>query len=207
MYTGYSNLSETGVSLYRVEENGNFWRKAYTNSEAGRLELQEEVEEPFRSEILAVWGDSPTVTPPEPETPPAPTENPVEKAMITLARMQAKALSDTDALEVTALFPVWEAGTAYQEGDRFTYGDNFYKVLQDHTSEEQWKPGEAPSLYVLVSDPAVEWPEWREPTGAHDAYNTGDKVTYNGKRYVSKIDGNTTVPGTDGRYWEEQKEE
>ncbi len=90
---------------------------------------------------------------------------------------------------------------SYQEGDRFTYGDNFYKVLQDHTSEEQWKPGEAPSLYVLVSDPAVEWPEWREPTGAHDAYNTGDKVTYNGKRYVSKIDGNTTVPGSDERYW------
>jgi chitodextrinase len=143
----------------------------------------------------------------QPETPPAPTENPVEKAVITLARMQAKALSDTDALEVTALFPVWEAGTAYQEGDRFTYEDNFYKVLQDHTSEEQWKPGEAPSLYVSASDPAVEWPEWREPTGAHDAYNTGDKVTYNGKRYVSKIDGNTTVPGTDGRYWEEQKEE
>ena len=127
-------------------------------------------------------------------------------SMVALVRMQAKSLSDTDALTVTALFPKWESGIAYQEGDRFTYGDEFYKVLQDHTSEEQWKLGEAPSLYVLISDPAVEWPEWREPTGAHDAYNTGDKVTYGGKRYISQIDGNTVVPGTDERYWKESEE-
>ena len=206
MYTGYSNLTKTGVSLYRLEEDGKYWRKAYCNSEAGRVELQEEVEEPFLSEILSVWGELPTVIPPEPEEPLEPAENPVEKAMVALARMQAKSLSDTDALTVTALFPKWESGIAYQEGDRFTYGDEFYKVLLDHTSEEQWKPGEAPSLYVLISDPAVEWPEWREPTGAHDAYNTGDKVTYGGKRYISQIDGNTVEPGTDERYWKESEE-
>lgn len=35
-----------------------------------------------------------------------------------------------------------------------------------------------------------EWPEWVQPTGAHDAYNTGDKVTFEGKHYVSLIDAN-----------------
>lgn len=37
----------------------------------------------------------------------------------------------------------------------------------------------------------------------HDAYNTGDKCTYQGKKYISKINGNTTIPGSDNRYWEE----
>ena len=39
-----------------------------------------------------------------------------------------------------------------------------------------------------------EWPEWVQPTGAHDCYNTGDKVTYNGQHYVSKINGNVWSP-------------
>ena len=39
-----------------------------------------------------------------------------------------------------------------------------------------------------------EWPQWVQPTGAHDAYNTGDKVTYNGKHYQSTINGNVWSP-------------
>ena len=37
--------------------------------------------------------------------------------------------------------------------------------------------------------------EWVQPTGAHDAYNKGDKVTFtDGKVYVSVIDGNVWSP-------------
>lgn len=43
--------------------------------------------------------------------------------------------------------------------------------------------------------PAVdEWPEFARPTGAHDAYPKGAKVTYAGRRYVSAIDGNVWPP-------------
>lgn len=34
-----------------------------------------------------------------------------------------------------------------------------------------------------------EWPEYVQPTGAHDAYNIGDKITYNGQHYICKMDG------------------
>ena len=47
-----------------------------------------------------------------------------------------------------------------------------------------------------------EWPEWVQPTGAHDAYNTGDKVTFNGRHYTSKIDGNTWSPEAYPDGWE-----
>ena len=56
-----------------------------------------------------------------------------------------------------------------------------------------------------VQEPAPEpeeWPEWVQPTGAHDCYNTGDKVTYNGQHYVSKIDGNVWSPDAYPRGWE-----
>lgn len=48
-----------------------------------------------------------------------------------------------------------------------------------------------------------EWPEWVQPTGAHDAYSTGDKVTFNGKHYTSLIDGNVWSPDTYPAGWEE----
>ena len=46
-----------------------------------------------------------------------------------------------------------------------------------------------------------EWPEWVQPTGAHDAYNTGDKVTHNGVKYISDVDANVWEPGVYG--WSE----
>ena len=43
-----------------------------------------------------------------------------------------------------------------------------------------------------------DWPEWVQPTGAHDAYAKGSQVTHNGERYVSKIDANVWEPGMFG---------
>lgn len=47
-----------------------------------------------------------------------------------------------------------------------------------------------------------EWPEYVQPTGAHDAYQTGDKVTWNGKHYISKMDGNVWNPDAYPAGWE-----
>lgn len=52
-----------------------------------------------------------------------------------------------------------------------------------------------------------EYPEYKEPSGAHDAYNTGDKITYNGKKYVCKMDGCVWNPDTYPQGWEEVVEE
>ena len=41
---------------------GEPWRRAYVNSVKGRAQVQEEVSEPYKSAIMAVWGDNPTVT-------------------------------------------------------------------------------------------------------------------------------------------------
>ena len=52
-----------------------------------------------------------------------------------------------------------------------------------------------------------EYPEYVAPSGAHDAYNTGDKVTYNGKKYVCKMNGCVWTPDVYPAGWEEVVEE
>ena len=116
--------------------------------------------------------------------------------------MAGAKLDDASALEAMALYPRWEAGKSYAADARIRYGDFLYRVVQAHTSQADWPPDQTPALFVKVS--LAEWPEWVQPTGAHDAYNTGDKVTYNGEHYVSLIDGNTWAPDAYPAGWEKQ---
>lgn len=114
-------------------------------------------------------------------------------------------MDDTAAINIPVLFPNWsDSSTSYKTGDRVKLHNKLYKCLQNHVSQPDWAPGLASSLWGAINDPAIEWPEWVQPTGAHDAYKTGTKVTHNGVRYISIIDANITEPGTDERWWQEQ---
>lgn len=109
-------------------------------------------------------------------------------------------LDDDQAETVTALFPDWEDGKAYAVGDRVKYNELLYRCVQAHTSQADWTPDITPALWVRTS--TEEWPEWIQPTGAHDAYNKGDKVSHNEKHWVSDIDANVYEPGVYG--WTEK---
>ena len=112
------------------------------------------------------------------------------------------AASDAEAYTMRYLYPEWHADSVeYKKNDRMMYNNKFYKVLQDHTSQESLTPDTASSLFVEISDPNEEWPEFKQPSGAHDAYMKDDKVTYNGKHYVSLIDNNTWSPETYPAGW------
>ena len=80
-----------------------------------------------------------------------------------------------------------------------------YTVLQAHTSQPGWKPADAPSLFakVLIPDPTMI-PEWEQPDSTNP-YMKGDKVTHNGKTWVSLIDNNVWEPGVTGTaaLWQE----
>lgn len=112
----------------------------------------------------------------------------------------AESLSDEDALNGVELFPAWQTATAYAIGDRCAYEETLYKCVQAHTSQEDWTPDVTPALWTMVS--IEEWPEWVQPTGAQDAYQTGDQVSHNEKHWLSIVDDNVWEPGVYG--WEEQ---
>lgn len=115
-------------------------------------------------------------------------------------------LPDEEAETVTALFPDWETGKAYAVGDRVKYNELLYRCVQAHTSQADWTPDVTKALWTRTS--TDEWPEWVQPTGAQDAYNKGDKVTYKGEHYISLIDANVYSPEAyplDGRSNEYRK--
>ena len=76
------------------------------------------------------------------------------------------------------------------------YNGVLYKCVQAHTSQANWTPDATPALWVVIS--LEEWPEWMQPTGAHDAYAEGAKVSHGGKRWYSTIPANVYEPGVYG---------
>ena len=109
----------------------------------------------------------------------------------------ASNLTDAQALEMPAAFPNWASDKAYEIGERVRYGEKLYKCVQAHSAQADWTPDVVPALWVEVALPG-EVAEWKQPTGAHDAYNTGDKVRYQGKVWVSVVDANVWAPDAYG---------
>ena len=122
-------------------------------------------------------------------------------------QLYAGTLPEEKALEIATIYPEWEAGKAYVVGDILSYGQNpvgdpqLYKVVQAHTSQADWMPDSVPALYYAFGLDESGYPIWSQPTGAHDAYNTGDIVSHNGKIWQSNTADNVWEPGVYG--WDE----
>ena len=115
------------------------------------------------------------------------------RAMIVKASVS---LPDEDALEAVELFQRWAADTEYVTNVRVGYNGKLYRCVQAHTSQNEWTPDATPALWTEVAKPG-EIPVWKQPTGAQDAYQTGDKVHYpdaDGAVYESLIDNNVYSP-------------
>ena len=122
------------------------------------------------------------------------------------------ALSDEQAMEIATVYPKYETGKNYKAGDYFTEGVNsvgdpqLYKVVQDHTSQADWIPSNLPSLYTPIGLNKKGYPTYSKPSGAHDAYNIGDVVDYNGILYESLINGNVYSPDEYAAGWKVYEE-
>lgn len=103
-------------------------------------------------------------------------------------------MTDEEAVERPILFPNWKSGKEYTTNERVRYGGRIFKVLQNHTSQEDWTPSRAPSLFAeILTSETGEPQEWQQPSSTNP-YLTGDKVIYNGQIYESLIDNNTWSP-------------
>ena len=113
-----------------------------------------------------------------------------------LMHKAAVSLGDEDALEAVELFPAWTVGKTWAAEERARYGGKLYRCVQSHTSQSEWTPDVTPALWTEVAKPG-EIPVWKQPTGAQDAYNKGDRVWYpekNSAVYESTLDGNVWPP-------------
>lgn len=116
----------------------------------------------------------------------------------------AESQKDEDALQSIELFTPWASliGTPVAVKKRVQDRGKLYECIQAHTPQDDWHPEDTPALWKEVS--VEEWPEFVQPTGAQDAYNTGDKVTFQGQHYICKMDGCTWSPADYPVAWELQ---
>ena len=119
-------------------------------------------------------------------------------AMLVRQQVNTLEVDDATALRMAEFYPEWSAGQAYTAGYKVQHGGKLWRCLQDHTSQDGWEPDSAPSLWakVLIPDENVV-PEWEQPDSTNP-YSAGDKVTHNGKTWVSDIDNNVWEPGVYG---------
>lgn len=110
-------------------------------------------------------------------------------------------LTDEQADIIPQVFPVWALDVHYTAGQRCRYNDILYRCIQEHTSLEGYEPPNVPALWTR-NGASGEIEEWIQPVGSEDAYDKGDKVTHNGKTWISVYDGkNVWEPGVYG--WDE----
>ena len=119
-------------------------------------------------------------------------------SMLIPQQINTLTVDDNTALRMVEFYPEWATDTAYTAGYKVQRGGKLWRCLQAHTSQTGWEPNNAPSLWakVLIPDENVI-PEWEQPDSTNP-YMTGDKVTHNGKTWVSEVDNNVWEPGVYG---------
>jgi hypothetical protein len=103
-------------------------------------------------------------------------------------------LSDEEMWQYSSAYPLFEINWPYVVDELVYYKGTLYKCLQAHTSQADWRPDVAVSLWTTYRDPEVI-SAWVQPTGAHDAYDLGAQVTHNGKTWSSDVAANVWEPG------------
>lgn len=121
----------------------------------------------------------------------------IRKAIDTFAENQ----TDETLIDNKAAFEWWRSGIAAEKDKIYRFGDDLYRCIQPHTTQDDWTPDITPALFVKIS--LEEYPQWVQPTGAHDAYNKGAKVSDEGKRWISNKDVNIYKPGLVPGDWSE----
>ena len=123
-------------------------------------------------------------------------------SLVFVQMAQSGTLDNVTISEHPSLFPTWDENWTGKAGTILMDEGKLYKSIHDITNTAQnTKPSHTPSMWTAISDPTIEYPEWIQPLGSHDAYSKGDKSSHNGKNWISTVDGNVWQPGVYG--WEE----
>lgn len=94
--------------------------------------------------------------------------------MMVRAQINTLAVDDATALRMIAFYPEWESGKAYTSANGFPMGykttrnGRLWKLRQEHTSQDNWAPGETGTESL-----------WEEICESHDGTKY-DPIPYNG---------------------------
>lgn len=122
----------------------------------------------------------------------------LQEATILFVRTSAATLTDKQAVSVSLLFDEWKVGTAYKKDEIIRYGEDLYRIGQDHTAQAQWVPGSTgvDALYSKISIDEEGYEVWKEWDGVSGKYDQGQVVRdpNDNQLYKSKIPNNVWGP-------------
>ena len=96
--------------------------------------------------------------------------------------------------------------------------ESLYALAREHAAPQYNYEAEIEAIWAAIrelqqaqeegggAEPTDEWPEYVQPTGAHDAYQVGDKITWNGKHYICVLANCVWSPDAYPAGWEKQSE-
>ena len=127
-----------------------------------------------------------------------------KRILAILARhlLESDSITQDKISDLATIYPPWKPGTPYKAGDVLSHENNLYSVIQAHTSQSDWRPENTASLFKQHTPPG-EIPDWKQPAGAHDTYQAGDKVKFNGNIYESLINNNSWSPTAYPQGWKQ----
>lgn len=130
----------------------------------------------------------------------------IQLFILMLVKQFSSNMSDEDLQKISAIIPEWQENHDYEPDDVVRYNKVLYKCQRIHTSSDSsrpdrdgmnWESLEKTDMYGVLP--------YSQPLGAHDAYRTGARVSWNGKYYESAIDYNVWNPDVYPAGWKEFK--
>jgi hypothetical protein len=120
--------------------------------------------------------------------------------IVTEATKTTNPINITGTVAEVKSYLNWKANEVVTAGVIRFFGNNLYKCIQPHTTQADWTSDITPALWKRYFEPD-DYQEWVQPTGAHDAYNTGDKAIFEGHLWESLIDANVWSPVSYPQGW------
>ena len=79
------------------------------------------------------------------------TESEVSRLLIA-QQINTLTVDDNTALRMVEFYPAWATGIDYATGFKVQHNGTLYKCLQAHTSQADWSPDAAPSLWMQICE-------------------------------------------------------
>lgn len=121
--------------------------------------------------------------------------------MMVRAQINTLAEDDATALRMIAFYPEWESGKAYtsangfQMGYKTTRNGRLWKLRQEHTSQDNWAPGETgtESLWEEICESHDGTKYDPIPYSGNMALEAGKYYSQSGKTYLCNRDTGNPV--------------
>ena len=97
--------------------------------------------------------------------------------------------TDETAVKAISLYPAWKENINVKTGERYQYEGKLYKVVQEHTTAETWKPDITPALFTIINVMHAGTLTDPIPASANMEYIKGKYYTQDGTIYLMNREG------------------